>query len=87
MCSSDLPEALLAAGRLAMSQKRPVLAAGWLEKALERAPRSAEVLALCGDVSVARGDKKAARDYYQRALAGEGPVDKAAVQKRLAEAK
>ena len=83
----ESPEALLAGARLALALKRPVLAGGWMEKALERGPRSAEVLALYGDVWAARGDKKAAREYYQRALAGEGPVDKAAVQKRLAELK
>ena len=41
---------------------------------------------LCGRLYM-RGDKKAAHDMYQRALAGEGPIDKAAVQKRLTDAK
>jgi hypothetical protein len=61
-----------------------VLANGWLEKALERAPRSGEVLALLGEAWAARGDKKAAREHLQRALAAEGG-DKAAAKKRLAE--
>jgi tetratricopeptide (TPR) repeat protein len=81
----ESPEALLAAGRLALSLKRPVLAIGWLEKALERTPRSAEVLALLAEAWAARGDKKAAREHLQKALAGEGPLDKAAAKKRLAE--
>ena len=83
----ESPEALLAAGRLALSLKRPVLADGLLVKALERSPRSAEVLALMAETWAARGDKKTAREYLQKALAGEGPIDKAAAQKRLAELK
>jgi tetratricopeptide (TPR) repeat protein len=77
-------EPLVAAARLGLELKRPLLSAALLDKALERTPRSAEVLALYGDVTAARGDTKAARDYYQRALAGEGPIDRATVQKKLA---
>jgi Tfp pilus assembly protein PilF len=66
---------------------RPVMASALLDKALERTPRSAEVLALYADAMAQRGDAKAARDLYTRALAGEGAIDRAAVQKRLAELK
>jgi hypothetical protein len=45
------------------------------------------VLALYGEVLARRGDPKTARDYLQRALQGEGSLDRAAVQKRLAELK
>jgi tetratricopeptide (TPR) repeat protein len=78
---SALP--LIAAARLGLRLKRPLLSGALLDKALEREPRSAEALALYGDVLVARGDKTGARDHYQRALAGEGALDRAAVQRRL----
>jgi Tfp pilus assembly protein PilF len=64
-----------------------LLSGALLDKALERAPRSAEALALYGEVAAQRGDTKAARDYLQRALQGEGAIDTAAVRKRLAELK
>lgn len=78
---------LLAAARLGLSLARPQLAGALLERALERAPKSAEAHALYGDVMVARGDKAGAKDHYQQALAGEGPVDRARVQKQLASLK
>jgi tetratricopeptide (TPR) repeat protein len=83
----ESPVPLVAAAKLGLSLKRPLLSGALLDKALERTPRSAEVLALYGDVLAARGDSKAAREHYQRALAGEGPLDRPAVQKRLAELK
>jgi superkiller protein 3 len=80
----ESPAPLIAAARLGLRLKRPLLSGALLDKALERAPRSAEALALYGDSLAARGDAKGARDRYQRALQGEGPLDRAAVQKRLA---
>jgi len=80
----ESPVPLIAAARLGLTLKRPLLSGALLDKALERTPRSAEALALYGDVHAARGDKKAARDHYQRALQGEGPLDRPAIQKRLA---
>lgn len=74
---------LIAAARLGLALERPLLSAALLDKALERAPRSAEALALYGDVLAARGDREAAREHYQRALQGKGPLDRGAVQKRL----
>jgi tetratricopeptide (TPR) repeat protein len=74
---------LIAAARLGLELERPLLSGALLEKALEREPRSAQALALYGDVLVARGDKKAARERYQLALKGEGTLDRAAVQRRL----
>lgn len=79
--------ALTAAGRLGLELKRPVFAGALLEKALERAPRSAPALALYAEVQAARGDIKGARETLQRALAGEGELDRALVEKRLAELK
>jgi tetratricopeptide (TPR) repeat protein len=83
----ESPVPLIAAAKLGLSLKRPLLSGALLDKALERTPRSAEVLALYGDVLAANGDSKAAREHYQRALAGEGPLDRPAVQKRMAELK
>ncbi len=89
--ASDLkkesPMPLLAAARLGISLGRPLLAGALLDRALERAPKSGEAQTLYGDVLVLRGDKPAAREHYKKALAGEGPVDRAYVQKRLAELK
>jgi len=83
----ESPEALVAAGRLGLRLQRATLASALFEKALERAPKSAEVLALYGESLLARGDKTGAKTQFQRALAGEGPADRAAIQKRLAELK
>jgi tetratricopeptide (TPR) repeat protein len=83
----ESPEALLLAARLGVRLQRATLASALLEKALERAPKNAEVLALYGEVLLSRGDKKGAKEQLQRALAGEGPIDRAAVQKKLAEIK
>jgi tetratricopeptide (TPR) repeat protein len=81
----ESPEALVAAARLGIRLNRPTLAGALLDKALERMPRSGELLALYADVLVARGDAKGARDFYQKALAGEGAFDRASVQKHLSE--
>jgi tetratricopeptide (TPR) repeat protein len=83
----ESPLPLLAAAKLGVALGRPLLAGALLERALERAPKSAELHALYGDVWLARGDKNAAKEAYKKALAGEGPFDRAAVQKRLAELK
>ncbi|MFI5308142.1 MAG: tetratricopeptide repeat protein [Polyangiales bacterium] len=81
----ESPVPLIAAAKLGLSLKRPSLSSALLDKALERAPHSAEVLALSADALAARGDAKAARERYKSALKGEGPLDRAMVQKRLAE--
>jgi tetratricopeptide (TPR) repeat protein len=83
----DNPAPLIAAARLGLQLKRALLAGALLDKALERSPRSAEAMALAGEVAAERGDAKAARDFWQRALQGEGVIDRAAIQKRLSELK
>lgn len=80
----ETPEPLLAAARLGLTLNRPLLAGALLDRALERTPKSAEAHALYGDVMAARGDKAAAKDHYQKALAGEGSFDRGHVQKQLA---
>jgi tetratricopeptide (TPR) repeat protein len=76
-------EPLVAAARLGLSQQRPLLASGLLDVALQRAPRSAELLSLYGDSLVARADPGGARVYYERALEGDGPADRAAIRQKL----
>lgn len=77
------PEALLAAASLALEQNRDVLATGFLDSLLRNHANLAAGLELYGDAMQARGDRTRAREYYQRALGGEGPIDRAAVQAKL----
>lgn len=74
------PEGLLRAARLALARNRDVLASGFLDRILERTPDNAAALALYGDVMRARSDRTRALDYYDRALRGTGPLDRAAVE-------
>ena len=73
----------IAAAELGMRLSRPLLAAAFLERALDRKPESARALGLYGDVLAARGDRSAAKDYYHRALQGKGEFDRAGIQARL----
>lgn len=75
--------ALIAAARLGVKLARYLLAIALLDKALERAPRSGAALTLYGDALAGRGDKQAARAYYERALNGEGAFDRERVQAAL----
>ena len=70
---------------LGLAQGRSLLAGALLDKALEREPQHGEALGLYGDVLVARGDKKAARDFYHRALAAEGSFDRERIKQQLSE--
>ena len=76
--------ALVEAGVYAMKLSRNTLAQGYLEKAVERTPKSAAAQARFADVLLARGEKTLARKHYQLALSGEGDVDRNDVQRRLA---
>jgi len=76
--------ALMAAAQLAVKLSRNLLAGAFLRKALENAPKAGGVHALYADLLVARGDREAAKNHYQQALAGEGEVDRDAVAGKLA---
>jgi len=76
------PAGLVHAARLALAQHRSVLATGNLDRLLRAHPRLAVALALYGD-ALAGSDRARARDFYQRALAGEGEVDRAHVQQAI----
>lgn len=78
------PEPLVRAARLAMTQERPVLATGFLQRAIAIDPNHAGALAMMGDVMRGRSQARQAREYYQRALRGQG-VDREAVQRALRE--
>ncbi|HEX7477256.1 MAG TPA: tetratricopeptide repeat protein [Polyangiales bacterium] len=79
--------ALIEAGVYSLKVSRNALAQAFLEKALERTPRSAQAHARYADVLLARGDKAKAKEHYQLALSGEGELDRAAVQQSLATVK
>lgn len=76
--------ALIEAGVYSLKVSRNALAQAFLERALERVPKSAEAHARYADVLVVRGEKAKAKEHYQLALNGEGAVDKVAVQRSLA---
>jgi Tfp pilus assembly protein PilF len=76
--------ALVEAGVFAMKLQRNTLAQAFLEKAVERTPKSAAAQARFADVLLARGEKALAKQHYQLALGGEGEVDRQDVQRRLA---
>lgn len=75
--------ALVEAGVYAMKLDRNTLAQGFLEKAVERTPKSAPAQARYADVLLARGEKVLAKQHYQLALGGEGDVDRQDVKRRL----
>jgi tetratricopeptide (TPR) repeat protein len=52
-------------------------------KAAQEFPKWGPAWAALGDALVAQGEKAAAKDAYQKALAGEGPVARDVVQKKL----
>jgi tetratricopeptide (TPR) repeat protein len=51
-------------------------------KAVQEFPRWAPAWAALGDALAAQGEKSAARDAYDKALAGEGPLSREAVQRK-----
>ncbi|MCA9602616.1 MAG: tetratricopeptide repeat protein [Polyangiales bacterium] len=77
------PAPFLSAAKLALRLKRDVLAAAFLDRVLEVQPNLAAALALYGDVMRARSNSKDARTYYQRALKGEGELDRPATEESL----
>ena len=52
-------------------------------KAVQEFPRWGPAWAALGDALAAQGERAAAKDAYRKALAGEGPVARDAVQKKL----
>ena len=79
------PAPLLAAAELAIAQQRPVFATAFLQRVLAQNPRNAPALALMGDILRGRRQIAEARQHYQRALAGEGTIDRARIERALRE--
>jgi len=52
-------------------------------KAVQEFPKWGPGWAALGDALLAQGDRAGAKDAFQKALAGEGPVDRDAVQRKL----
>jgi protein O-GlcNAc transferase len=75
--------ALVEAGTYALQLSRNTLAQAFLEKALERTPKSATARARFADALLARGDKDKAKQNYRLALSGEGAIDRGDVQRRI----
>ncbi|MEM9069379.1 MAG: tetratricopeptide repeat protein [Myxococcota bacterium] len=79
------PVGLLRGAALALRLRRDVLATGFLDRYLQGKPNSARALELYGDAMMARRDRNGARGYYERALRGQGEIDRAEVQRKLRE--
>jgi len=75
----------LRAAQLAQRTRQGALARAYLERVLTDDPQLAPALYLRGVVAMDEGDRSAARNYLTQALAGHGEVDRADIQRRLAE--
>ena len=79
------PAPLLAGARLAYSLHRNLLAAAYLDRALDINERDAQALELYGDVMLARRNRARAAAYWNDAIAGEGEVDRDAIRAKIAQ--
>ncbi len=77
------PAALLRATQLLIAAQRATTAAAYLDRLLAAHPGSATGLALYGDIMLQRGDKTAAKAFYEQALKGQGAVDRARIERAL----
>jgi superkiller protein 3 len=77
------PEPMLSAARLALRLNRDVLAVGFLERLLQQHDNLSAALELYGDAMLSRRDRARAREYYQRALRGSGPVNRRRIRQQL----
>jgi tetratricopeptide (TPR) repeat protein len=75
--------ALVAAADLAIRNRRDVLASGFLDRLTGERANLAATLTAWGDVMRLRNERERAREYYQRALRGTGPVDRARIETGL----
>ena len=76
--------ALLEAAALCIEHGRAVVAMAYLDRVLEMDDRYAPALMLYGDAKRLQRKTDEARQYYERALSGTGPVDSAALRARIA---
>lgn len=78
------PTPLVHAAEACHAAGRDTSAQAFGAKAAQEFPRWGPAWAALGDALAARKEKPQAQDAYQKALAGEGPVDKNAVARKLA---
>ncbi len=79
------PTGLIRSAEILLAAKETMKAEAHAEAAVKAFPDDARVWAVRGDVELAQGDKKAAKEAYKKAIAApKGTVDKAALQKKLA---
>lgn len=77
------PTALVRGARACLAQGRGTTARGFSQRAVEAFPTWGPAWEVVGDIASKEGDKEKARQAYQKALQGEGPVDRARVQAAL----
>jgi tetratricopeptide (TPR) repeat protein len=77
------PTPLVHASQACHAAGRDTSAKAFGAKAAQEFPKWGPAWAALGDALVAQGEKAAAKDAYQKALAGEGPIDGDAIRKRL----
>jgi tetratricopeptide (TPR) repeat protein len=77
------PAPLVHAAEACHGAGRDTSARAFGAKAAQEFPKWGPAWAVLGDALAAQGEKPSAREAYQKALAGDGPVDKGAVQRRL----
>jgi len=77
------PTPLVHAAEACHAAARDTSARAFALKATQEFPKWGPAWAALGDALVAQGERAAAKDAYQKALAGEGPVDQDAVRRKL----
>jgi tetratricopeptide (TPR) repeat protein len=77
------PTALVRGARACLAQGRGTTARGFAQRAVEAFPKWGPAWEVVGDIASKEGDKEKARQAYQKALQGEGPVDRARIQAAL----
>jgi tetratricopeptide (TPR) repeat protein len=78
------PAPLVRASEACHAAGRDTSARAFGVKATQEFPAWAPGWVALGDALVGQGERAAARDAYQKALGAEGPVDRAAVQRKMA---
>ena len=78
------PTALVRAARACLDNQRETTARGFADRATQLFPKWGPGWEVSGDIAVKSGEVETAKQAYRRALAAEGPVDRARVQAALA---
>jgi tetratricopeptide (TPR) repeat protein len=78
------PTALVRAARACLDNQRETTARGFAERSTEAFPSWGPGWEVTGDIAVKSGENELAKRAYQRALAAQGPVDRARVRAALA---